>query len=345
MNLSRALVSRAAGLGLCALIAGCQTDAGQVPTVPELAEAKGGGKGPPGGQTADPSLVEFFVYEDAGGQDVIHVVVDGEAAEIGYQTSVDHFQNGYVDGGDHYEFFQLHAPRAPAQTVGGSLLHVDVPFDGESAAGVPFFDHPYLDVDDAGGDPFVFRILAWRGDEAETGSEPFRLRPMGVMDAGLGLHDASVSARSYAVFQGPTAERRLWVESLGVDEIRCSVTTVRTGKGKNRTETAVTRVEVDGSVVFAASDGGSHRPWVELHLYDAASGSLSARLAGTTSGGFSHRLEVDGTPGQIYVVLDYVRPDAAWGVYDPASNQTPSSAPGLNLLAPVAVSAPATCPE
>lgn len=322
-------------LGL-AVLGACGEDATRTVVAPEPSEAKGGKKGPPGGgETQAPSLIEYYVYDDAG-QTMVHTVLDGATGAIGYQTSVDHFHNGTVDGGEHYEYFETLAPHVdePA-SLGDGLVHADIPFEGLRYAGTFFSDLPYLDVDGVGGDPFVFTVLAAR---EEAGTEAHRFHPDGVVDAGLDLHTESTPS-AFAVFQGAPATETVSVQAVTADAVQCETVTIRSGKGKNRTVSEVVQVSVDASATLTGN------AWTEFHLYDAASGAVSERE--TSSSGTRAvwlTLELDAEPGDLYVVVDYVYANP--GVYDPAANATASSAPGYSPdpAVPLAVSAPLSCP-
>ncbi len=335
-----------------ATLAGCEgPDAASVVS-PELARSKGD-HGKPGGSVTAPTLDEFFVYEGAGGQDYVHVVVDGPATVISFNSVFDHFQNGVRDDDPpfdtHYEFFHRgFAPDQPPEALGDGRVHVDIPFDGTFADYDPaiddyrpatFFDHPYQDLDGNGADAYALRLV-WQWDDGGTQTES--MTPYSVIGSNdTGLHDGATTS-TFARFKGAAAPSQVYVSAMSAAPARCSTTTVRSGKGKNRTEETVTQVDVDVSYTLGTSgvgDPADADPWVEFHLQDGDLLSYRASvIADAWSGTLTLELPAGSNLGDLRFIVDYVYPDAAWGVYDPGQNDvTTETGPDSEPVAFVSV--------
>lgn len=331
------------GLLLVLLLAqACDTTPEQGIIDPVVAHAPGGHGKPGGGGGSDPlAIEEYFVYTGATDrQQYIHVVASGPVDSISASAILDHFYDGVGEndpGHDgHYEYALLNSEGYyTPEPIGDGLSHVDIPFLGTFIAdytsastgtrqALP--DYPYMEVDGAGGDPWVFHIRV----KSQQGNDQISTRPEETYDgSNLAAHSADdlATMTSLTVNHGADAANHTWVQTLSLANVSCQETTVTSGKGKNKTTETFTRVEAEASwaMGFDTEDADDADPWAELHLMDVTGtlvGPHESRMADAYSG-LPLQLDVpDGTSTvDVVAVIDYVfaRPD--WGVYDPGNSE------------------------
>lgn len=271
--------------------------------------AKGGKPGQSGGgTTSEPSLQEFWVYQDSGCPgDMVHVVVAGDFLRLGVGFAHDHFFNGVQDDDPpfdtHYEF-HFSGPEDPATEFSpdGTLGHEDLCFEGERSVDRNdqgdvvhtsyFGDYPATALDAGGADPFSIGVGALIS-QTDRRIHSASFRPLGVVEGGevLEREEASVhstwhgadftNVRSWAVHDGEDAPGSLSFQNLSISGVACTVTTTTVGKGRNKTREARATVSAQVSIAYGADGIYNQNFWGEGHVRVVAGGQalLSSRLS------------------------------------------------------------------
>lgn len=283
---------------LAMVFLGCTDGAGTGPLDPEF--AKGGNKGKPGDGGGDAVLQEYWVIPGASTFDLdqIHVVWSGNGSSVNPSVVWDHFFNGIRDDNapvdQHYEFSYGGPPDTPGALLPNGMMHVDIPWDGRrlNEGGAFYRDYLATEVPEE-GDPFAFVINFLNGGTRVGRTIPFGVVINGVNEFGtvlpeervVGLVHESASVRSYATFKGAAAAGVMFIDALSLDgsSLACTLKTVTTGRGKNKTRTTQAVVSGNISVQFGRDptitlENGEY-VWAEGHFRDVATGALSTRDA------------------------------------------------------------------
>ncbi|MCJ7627608.1 MAG: hypothetical protein MUO50_04375 [Longimicrobiales bacterium] len=200
MSLKRLSILTAVGLILM-LPSSCGRDDDGVGLL-EPQFAKGGKPGAPAEETFE--LREFYIFRDASGQSVVHVVGKGKVDRLNLSAVQDYAFNGMADD-DHTPHYEYSTgpplPVAVSQNDEG-IFHVDVPWAGEREVDPEtrvvteyFKDFPTSDVDGRGGDPFAFWM--WYLRDGETGALKL-FEPQGIVLNGKETFSAKMSAGEVA---------------------------------------------------------------------------------------------------------------------------------------------------
>ncbi len=342
---SRSLVL---GIAIGIIYLGCTVDNPTSPTDAQL--AKGGNKGKPG--EVEPQLMEYWIFQDASGGNLIHVAGTGKVDSVNANVVFDYFFNGIRDDNypsdDHYEYQYVLPLSFPVdQTDDG--WHADIPWNGERELDRPpystasqYRDALVTDVDGTGGDPYAFSMRLVRGSNVVGW-----FQPQGVFLGGVETGSATYSVESqfsnhgpqnvtsYAVYMGDGHTGTVTIASISMTSPTCKLTQYREGKGKNAVWIQTRTVTADYSIDLTffpepppiAPDSSSNYTWVEFHFVDNQ--TISHRRTerawepdGIISGTAMLVLP-DGDPDfDLAFAVDYVYPTGPLMdyAYDPANN-------------------------
>jgi hypothetical protein len=267
------------------LVALACSEGQQAPT--DVQFAKGGGSGV--------TFTNYWITTD----NVIHVEGTGKVNWIAAEPAHDFWHNGTADDNysDHFEIDHP-GPGWVEVTRDKDTWTVDIPWNGERDPDSRFRNF----ASSANPDPFVFGFrYAVVGGRVWHG-----MRPLGVIVDGATLGMEYNGLRSYATYTGDAPDGRLYVNSLDLSEVSCTVTT--TGHGKK----ASTKTVVSGraqATLAATSDGKTPDGWMEFHLIvDGELGKRDTRYGAGAD--FVIETTLDDMPTQVTVglLLDYVMP-------------------------------------
>jgi hypothetical protein len=267
----------------------CAVDRPTSPTESQF--AKGGNKGKPG---VEPQLMEYWIFRDASGTNLIHAAGTGDVDSVNANVVFDNFFNGNRDGyyrsDDHYEY--QYVPPLPfpvEQTENG--WHADIPWNGEREftptypRNSEYHDALITDVDGEGADPFAFSLRFVYGPNVVGG-----MQPQGVYVGGVGTGEASATVNSefsghgeqnvtsYAVYHGESHTGTVTIVSVSVTGISCKLTQYREGKGKNAVWIRTRTVTADYNIQIAFGqtpgpippDNSADYAWAEFHFLDGS---------------------------------------------------------------------------
>jgi len=328
-------------LGLAMLTMTCRDQADPMsPVDPQF--AKGGKPGAPAEEAFE--LLEFYVWKQVDGPDMVHVVGKGpQVDQLNLNAVLDYAFNGMADGNytPHYEYYTFPPAPVDVEQDAEGVFHVDVPWDGERSRDSQtgtfeyFKDFPTHDVDGAGADPFSFWM--WYLREGESGAlEQFS--PQGIILGGEETFEAQRShpdgsafaethptwdsgdVYSYATSQGTGASGKIFLTDVSLEEATASCSIVKTTERIGKDRVTSWFAEVSGEVGFTTASEGVTDPapgfWIELHLADMAdpenpvfSDRATLDRDGTDlsfTGTLTRRLPIDGPDAMEGVSLSFV---------------------------------------
>lgn len=335
---------------------------GGIPGAPDSPDD--GADGGDDGSAAASNLVEYYVIPSPDGvaPNVVHVVVDGSAAQLGAQLVHDYFFNGIRDDdySPHYEWYD-NAAFDPAtervEVLDNGHTHIDVEWSGQwwltvgdpdrdTIAHSDFLSTEVATATGGAADPFAFApsvydasrnfIAGWQPqgvilDGAVVGKDGITISE--------GWHAGS-SVTSYALHGGASAAVQVSLLSMAASNVTCSTETVREGIGRNKTTTTYTTLSATAAVQFQMSDGQRHGYWAEFHLRPV-DGEVSVPApgssinGGTSSDGIgldspreftvSTRFEGEYSSVDVELVMDYLVYTGVRSETDPSGTYDPAA--------------------
>lgn len=263
------------------------------PLSPVDAQYAKGGKGKPP-TSAPVELLEYYVYQDVGGANQVHILASGNFPMVNLNVVQDYIFNGIRD--DNHSIFYEYTTAAPLPVPldGNGVFdqateawHIDIPWDGETwwwdysdeqnsvRMVAQFPDFPHVGLNGGTADPYAFEVRF----QKENGDFLGGGQPQGIILGGVetnqpsrtqpsdaSFHRQAGTIYSYATHESAREGVPVFIDHLSLDEssLECSVRTISEGRGKNKTRRQVTEVSGTAQVVLGDQGGSIPDAWIDV---------------------------------------------------------------------------------